>query len=220
MKLLLNALVLTSIVSCNGKAEKIKEEPKTEVAAQKKVVSYKGFDIANINFDETLKQFFDASGLSLNGDQSQTTNLNMDYEEFVVPDAQEVAFFGVDLSKKFKEFSIFYPKSDQKIFCYELSITDQEATKSVIKKFEEQYGKPLFSKQESSKTGTIFLDENGNPKKDAFQNVYQWSDTKSHAMYFLIHSGAGLNVIALNKNSPMYKQWIDLRSLNMVFDVK
>ncbi len=220
MKLLLNVLLLTGIMSCNGKAEKPKEEPKAEVTTPKKVVTYKGFDVANINFDETLKQFFDSSGLSLYQDQNQTTNLNMDYEEFVVPDAQEVAYFGVDLSKKFKDFSIFYPKKDQKIFCYELSITDQETSKSVIKKFEEQYGKPIFSKQESSKTGTIFLDENGEAKKDAFQNLYQWNDAKSHAVYFLIHSGSGLNIIALDKNSQMFKQWIDLRSLDMVFDNK
>lgn len=36
MKLLLNALLLTGIMSCNGKAEKTKEEPKAEVATQKK----------------------------------------------------------------------------------------------------------------------------------------------------------------------------------------
>ncbi|WP_374331053.1 hypothetical protein [Soonwooa sp.] len=59
----------------------------------------------------------------------------MDYEEFVVPYTREVAYFGDDLNKKFKEFSIFYPKKDQKIFCSELSITDQETSKSVIKKF-------------------------------------------------------------------------------------
>ncbi|MFW2135809.1 hypothetical protein ACK2M7_05935 [Chryseobacterium sp. TY4] len=220
MKLLLNLLLLTVIISCNGQTEKPKEEPRSEAVTSKKVVAYKGFDVANINFDETLKQFFDATGLSLYQDQNQTTNLNMDYEEFVVPDAQEVAYFGVDLSKKFKDFSIFYPKKGQKIFCYELSITSQEESKSVIKKFEQQYGKAVFSKQESSKTGTIFLDENGEAKKDAFQNLYQWNDAILHAVYFLIHSKDGLNIIALDKNSSMFKQWIDLRSLDMVFDIK
>ncbi|WP_312323656.1 hypothetical protein [Soonwooa sp.] len=70
MKLLLNALLLTGIMSCNGKAEKTKEEPKAEVATQKKVVTYKGFDVSNINFYEMLKQFFDSSGLSLYQDQN------------------------------------------------------------------------------------------------------------------------------------------------------
>lgn len=214
-----SATVLFFVISCNGQSDKKKDMNSKATDHKVSVSSAKKADLAEISFDTSVDKILGNWGISLTEDKNETTNLNLDYEEFIMDDDKPVDYFKVDLSNKFKDLSIFYDKKNKVVFSYEVTVTEKAAADKLISAFKQKYGKPAFFKEQSSKSGTILFDENGNEVENLKQNFYQWNDAASHTTYFVIEKN-DLNIIAVDNRSKRLKEWTSFRSLDMVFPTK
>lgn len=221
-KVWINALLLFFIISCNGQSDKKKEEKSvnTSTNTTKKVNSEKKVNLADIKVGTAIDKTLGIWGMSLADDSNETTNLNLDYEEFILNSKIPTQFFTVDLTDKFREGSIFYDKSNKTIFSYEIKVTNSQAADELIKSFKDKFGKPTFFKAQDTKAGTIFFDENGNEVENMKQNFYKWNDASSHTAFFLVEKKGAqteLNIIAIDSSSKRFKEWTSFRSLGLVF---
>lgn len=224
-KVWINALLLLFIISCNGQSDKKKDikSVTTVTNTTKKVNADKKVNLADIKVGTAIDKTLAVWRMSLADDSNKTTNLNLDYEEFILNEKTATSFFNVDLTNKFKEGSIFYDKTNKTIFSYEIKITDAQAADELIKSFKDKFGKPVFSKAQDTKAGTIFFDENGNEMENMKQNFYRWNDAASHTAFFLIEKKGDkteLNFIAIDSSSKRFNEWTSFRSLGMVFPLK
>lgn len=222
--ILVNTVLLCVVMSCNGQSDKKKDMNSNNVTPNKvSVKSNKKADLSDISFDNAIDKTLSVWGMSLADDGNESTNLNLDYEEFIMKAAQPVQYSKIDLSNKFKDFSIFYDKKTKIAFSYEIKITDKEAADEVIKLFKEKYSKPAFFKEQDSKAGTIFFDENGNEVENLKQSFYQWNDAKSHTSFYVVEKKGPqteVTITAIDNSSKRLKEWTSFRSLDMVFPTK
>lgn len=171
-----------------------------------------------INFDTSIDQLIKKWGLNLRNDTNSYTNLNLDYDEFIVDSRTPLNFLTENLNHHYQDLSIFYDKKSKNIFSYELLVTDPKTIKKIIYTFTQKYGKPLFNKKQSSKGGTIFFDENGNQTSNLIQRLYTWKHQQYS--YYLIEKNEKkhtLNIIVINNRSQRFKTWFAYKSLNMIF---
>lgn len=174
--------------------------------------------VDQVNFNTPIDQLLKKWELNLQNNTNPYTNLNLDYEEFILDPQIPLSFHTVNLNHHYQDFSIFYDKKSKNIFSFELLINDSNAIKKIIYSFSQMYGKPLFHKEQSSKEGTIFFDENGNEISQQNQIFYHWKHDQYS--YYLIEKKAkkhSLNIIVINNQSPRFQTWFTYKSLNMIF---
>lgn len=223
----LTILVVLSMISCNGQQGKKETiESKTKAELIKKIPS-KNLDLTNLKFNTNINEVLNSIGLTLNDNNLNEYNMSGDYEEFQFS-SQNIDLFNTGIDSANSKLSFFYTKKDNLLWCYELEILDDDLAKKVIGGFENSYGKvPAFSKISSStKEHPIFLDENGEPEKDHMEErILVWEDIKNKITFFVIYKvnydkkpiDGNLQVIALNKNSKKYGEWVSYRSLDMYY---
>ncbi|MBE0391830.1 hypothetical protein [Flavobacterium sp. PL002] len=220
-------LVALSTISCNGQQEKkIIESTKHQIEA-KKNNSKKLLDLTNLKFKTNINEVLSRIGLTLNNNALNEYNISGDYEEFKFTHFQ-IDLFENNIDSEKNETSFFYTKKDKLVWCYEINISDNDDALKIIKSFENKYGvKPAFSKiSVSTKERPLFLDENGEFKKDKLEErILVWEDLKVKATFFLIYKvnydkepvEGSLQIIAIDKDNKKYKDWVSYRFLDMYY---
>lgn len=196
----------------NNKIEKI-------VAAKKDTIRINEF-ILNSNLDSTLASF----GLNKNDNSNLAYNLNLDYEEFSFSSQQNFKFNDLNIYK-INSLIIYYLKDNNSAFTYELELENNDNCELLIGEFYKNFGKHTFyEKKENTKERPIFLDENGEPEtKHILEELIKWNDGQHDVTYFVIHKKNlttkenKFTAIALSNTHKKYSEWIEFRSLNMVF---
>lgn len=220
-------LAAISILSCNGQQEKKIIESKKPKMEAKENNSKKTLDLTDFRFKTNISEFLNGIGLTLNENVLNEYNISGDYEEFKFAPHQ-VSLFGNNIDSLKNDISLFYTKKDKLIWCYEINILDNNDAIKIIKSFENKYSsKPAFSKISlSTKEHPLFLDENGEFKKDKMEErILVWEDPKEKVTFFVIYKvnydknpvEGTLQIIAIDKNSKKYKEWVSYRSLDMYY---
>ncbi|KUJ63471.1 hypothetical protein AR687_01920 [Flavobacteriaceae bacterium CRH] len=220
-------LLALSILSCNGQQEKkIIESKKPQMEAIKNN-SRATLNLTNFKFKTNINGVLNQIGLTLNDNVLNEYNISGDYEEFKFP-PQQINLLDNNIDSTKNEISFFYTKKDKLIWCYEISVLDNNDAVKIIKEFENKYSsKPAFSKISlSTKEHPLFLDENGEFKKDKMEErILVWEDSKEKVTFFVIYKvnydknpvEGTLQIIALDKNNKKYKEWVSYRSLDMYY---
>lgn len=214
--------------SCNSQTTK-KEKPLLSKPPMeiKKNNSNKPLDLTNLKFKTRIDEVLNRIGLTLNDNVLNEYNISGDYEEFKFTPSQ-INLFDNNVDSEKNETSFFYTKKDKLVWCYEINILDNDDALKIIKSFENKYGaKPAFSKISlSTKEHPLFLDENGEFKKDKMeQRILVWEDLKEKTTFFLIYKvnydtkpvEGSLQIIAIDKDNKKYKDWVSYRSLDMYY---
>lgn len=214
------------MISCNGQQEKKNINSKKNSGTSEKMMSKK-LDLTNFKFEAKITDVLKTVDLSLNDNSLNEYNMSGDYEEFKFS-SPKISLFGNDFDFPKNELSFFYTKKDELLWCYELNIYNNDEALQIIRSFELKYGaKPAFSKITlSTKEHPIFLDENGEFEKDKMeQRILVWEDFTNNTTFFLIYNvnydkkpiEAGLQIIAIDKTSKKYTEWVSYRSLDMYY---
>lgn len=220
------------IQSCNSQTTKKKEEEKKPIDIEttngnKKNNSKKLLDLTDLKFKTRIDEMLGRIGLTLNDNALNEYNISGDYDEFKFTPRQ-INLFDNNIDSGKNETSFFYTKKDKLVWCYEINILDNDDALKIIKSFENKYGgKPAFSKISlSTKEHPLFLDENGEFKKDKMeQRILVWEDLKEKVTFFLIYKvnydtkpvEGSLQIIAIDKDNKKYNDWVSYRSLNMFY---
>ncbi len=220
-------LAALSLLSCNGQQEKKIIASKKPPMEAKKNNSKEILNLTDLKFKSNINEILSSIGLTLNDNVLNEYNISGDYEEFKFAPRQ-ISLFGNNIDLEKNETSFFYTKKDKLIWCYEINILDNDNALKIIKSFEKKYGaKPAFSKISlSTKEHPLFLDENGEFKKDKMeQRILVWEDPTEKVTFFVIYKvnydlkpvEGSLQIIAIDKNNKKYKDWVSYRSLDMYY---
>ncbi|MCW2259878.1 MULTISPECIES: hypothetical protein [Sphingobacterium] len=219
-KLLLLFTIAHFLTSCNGHETK-KMDNKIEKIATAKKDTIKINEIhLNSGLDKTLIPF----GLNKDDNNNSAYNLNLDYEEFSFSPQQNFKFNDLNIGK-IKSLIIYYLKEDNSAFTYELELEDNSNCELLIGEFNKNFGKHLFyQKNENTKEHPIFLDENGEQEtRHIIEELIKWDDSQHDISYFVSYkknlttNENKLTTIAISNAHKKYAEWIDFRSLSMVF---
>ncbi|KKX47096.1 hypothetical protein [Sphingobacterium sp. IITKGP-BTPF85] len=116
-------------------------------------------------------------------------------------------------------------KEDNTAFTYEVELENNNNCELLIGEFNKVFGKHMFyQKNENTKERPIFLDENGEQEtRHIIEELIQWNDSQHNVSYFVTYkknlttNENKLTVIAICNIHKKYAEWIDFRSLSMVF---
>lgn len=222
-KEILLVFVCIIIQSCNSQKKDL-----TQLQSQtKNKLEKETFNLTDFKFKTNVNEVLSEIDLTLNDNILNEYNISGDYEEFKFA-PQQISLFGNDIDPKKNETSFFYTKKDKLIWCYEITILDNTDALKIIKGFENKYGvKPAFSKISlSTKEHPLFLDENGEFKKDKMEeHILVWEYAKEKITFFVIYKvnydkkpiEGTLQIIAIDKDNKKYKEWVSFRSLDMYY---
>ncbi|WP_427873952.1 hypothetical protein [Flavobacterium sp. MMS24-S5] len=220
-------LAALSLLSCNGQQEK-KEIGLQKIQMEtKKNSSMEILNLTDFKFKTNINDVLKGIGLTLDDNVLNEYNISGDYEEFKFA-PQQISLFGKNIDAKKNEISFFYTKKDKLIWCYEINILNNDDALKIIKGFENKYSpKPAFSKISlSTKEHPLFLDENGEFKKDKMEErILVWEYDKEKITFFVIYKvnydknpiDGTLQIIAIDKDSTKYKDWVSFRSLDLYY---
>lgn len=230
-EIILLTFVCIVMQSCNSQTTKKEEEKKPLISKPpmkaKKNNSRETLNFTDLKFKSNVNEILSSIGLTLNDNALNEYNISGDYDEFKFTPRQ-INLFGNNIDFEKNETFFFYNKKDKLVWCYEINILDNDNALKIIKSFENKYGaKPAFSKISlSTKEHPLFLDENGEFKKDKMeQRILVWEDLKEKATFFLIYKvnydtkplEGSLQIIAIDKDNKRYKDWVSYRSLDMYY---
>lgn len=232
MKKIIICQIVFSVVLMNcqeKKAEKITSKAhKTDNTINN---SQKEFDFKELKFGSNINDLLKGIGLSSNDNALDEYNISGDYEEFQFPKDKNInlSIFNNTLQSGTDNISVFYLKTDKKIWGYEMELINNSNAETIISSIEKRVGhKPDFAeKKVNTKERPIFLDENGEFKKDHIvENIQVWEDKGNKTVYFTIYTANfsknpnenRLKVFVLDKASVKYKEWISYRSLDMLYN--
>jgi len=221
-KILFLSVILLLVNSCNGQEKKEVENTlkvNTVKTKQKQTIQVDKIAL-NTSVDTILKGF----NLDKNDNYSTTVNLNLDYEEFWFSPDNNFKFNDLNIGK-ITSLVIFYLKKDNNAFVYELELENNNNCESLIAEFNKKFGKQTFyKKRENTKKNPLFLDENGEYETDHItEEAMKWKDDKNNATYFVIYKNNldtkenKIFVSVISNSSKKFAEWIDYRSLDMVF---
>lgn len=223
------ALSLLAMIACNDQKDKEADkiiESKEATGMNKKNNPSGVIDLTDFKFKTNVKTVLGAYGQTLDDNALTEYNLSGDYEEFQFA-SPKASLFGVQADAEKTVLSLFYLKKSFELFCYELETTDNKNALKIIDGFQKKYTKPAFSKVSGTKTGTTFLDENGEPETDDIEEkIMVFEDQAAKQTFFLFYTinstkkpaEGKLQVIALDKSSAKYKEWVSYRSLDMYYN--
>ena len=151
-------------------------------------------------------------------------NLNLDYEEFSFSPDNDFKFNNLNIGK-INSLIVYYLKNNDSAFVYELELENNENCESLISEFNKSFGKTTFYKKlENTKEHPIFLDENGEQEtRHITEEAIKWNDDKQNLTYYVIYrknlssQENKLTAIAISNNSKKHAEWMNFRSLDMVF---
>ncbi len=217
--------------SCNSQTTKNEKEGKKPLISKPPMEAKKNNSreilFTDLKFKTSIDEMLGKIGLTLNDNALNEYNISGDYEEFKFTPRQ-INLFDNNIDSEKNETSFFYTKKDKLVWCYEINILDNDDALKIIKSFENKYGgKPAFLKISlSTKEHPLFLDENGEFKKDKMeQRILVWEDLKEKVTFFLIYNvnydtkpvEGSLQIIAIDKDNKKYKDWVSYRSLDIYY---
>lgn len=219
-KLLLLFTIAHFLTSCNGHGTKKMDNKIEKIETAKKDT----IKINEINLNSSLDKTLNPFGLNKNDNNNSAYNLNLDYEEFSFSPQQNFKFNDQDIGK-IKSLIIYYLKEDNTAFTYELELENNNNCELLIDEFNKNFGKHQFyQKNENTKEHPIFLDENGEQEtRHIIEELIKWNDDHHNVSYFVTYKKNlttdenKLTAIAISNIHKKYAEWIDFRSLNMVF---
>ncbi|MEO5910233.1 MAG: hypothetical protein ABIP95_05055 [Pelobium sp.] len=235
------AIILPMIFSCNGETKKtVKNNPtqntiETDTSPVKKEIEQTeaipfniktdAIPIDGIKLNQPLANLLKPYHLTKDDNSNLEYNVNLDYEEFAFDVNYKYKYNGLDLGK-INSLVVYYLKNDQSAYSYELEMENNPNCKKLLAELGNNFGKSTFYKKtESTKAHPAFVDNNGEPETDhIIQELTKWNDGKNKADYYVIYKENlntkknKLTVIAISTISKKSAEWIDYRSLKMVFD--
>ncbi|MFE7085387.1 hypothetical protein ACFU8T_06160 [Sphingobacterium spiritivorum] len=190
------------IISCNTYPDK---NPGRNPAQSNQMAT-----LSDIRFGKTIDKTLEIWGMSLKDNNNKASSSKIDFEEFTLKKDVPAELYSIDLSHKFRNISIFYDKKTKVIFRYELRISGKDLVEEMIKVFKEKYGSPLFYRDQDDKSGSVFIDQEGNQIEDSERSYYQWNDKKNRTSFFMIRKTEAqsevLEIIAMERNSKRNQQ--------------
>ncbi|QQT25913.1 hypothetical protein [Sphingobacterium spiritivorum] len=190
------------IISCNTYPDK---NPGRNPAHSNQMAT-----LSDIRFGRTIDKTLEIWGMSLKDNDNKASGPKIDFEEFTLKKDVPAELYSIDLSHKFRKISVFYDKKSKVIFRYELRISGKDLVEEMIKVFKEKYGSPLFYRDQEGKSGSVFIDQEGNQVVDSERSYYQWNDRKTRTSFFMIRKTEGqsevLEIIAMERNSKRNQQ--------------
>ena len=216
-KILFLFVIFSLINSCNGQEKK---EIKTETHSTKRET----VQIDKIGLNRSVDDILKESNLTKNDNHNTMYNLNLDYEEFSFSPDNDFKFNNLNIGK-INSLIVYYLKNNDSAFVYELELENNEDTESLISEFNKSFGKTTFYKKlENTKEHPIFLDENGEQEtRHITEEAIKWNDDKQNLTYYVIYrknlssQENKLTAIAISNNSKKHAEWMNFRSLDMVF---
>lgn len=225
MKKILFLIVILSLMSaCNGQEKKdVNSSVHTSKQKAKRGTIQLDKIVLNKSIDDILKSF----GLNKDDNHNTMYNLNLDYEEFSFSPDHDFKFNDLNIGKV-NSLIVYYLKSNNSAFVYELELENNSNSDSLIMQFNKNFGKTTFYKKlENTKQHPIFLDENGEQEtRHMTEELIKWKDDRNNLTYFvtfrknLDSKENKLTVIAISNSSKKFDEWFDFRSLDMVFPAK
>ncbi|TDG36437.1 hypothetical protein EZJ43_07925 [Pedobacter changchengzhani] len=240
-KTFLMAIILPLIISCNAETKRTakdnptqnaKEIDTTQVTKEIKEIDTTSFNVKTdaipingIKLNQPLAILLKPYNLTKDDNSNLEYNVNLDYEEFAFDVKYKYKYNDVAIGK-IKSLVVFYLKNDKSTFCYELELENNPNCKKILAELKNNFGKNTFYKKvESTKARPAFVDNNGEPETDhIIQELTKWNDDKNKANYYVISKENlttkenKLTVIVISTISKKSAEWIDYRSLKMVFD--
>lgn len=216
-KILFLFAIFSLINSCNGQEKK-------EIKTEKKSTKREIIQIDKIGLNRSINDILKESNLNKNDNHNTMYNLNLDYEEFSFSPDNDFKFNYLNIGKV-NSLIIYYLKNNDSAFVYELELENNENCESLISEFNKSFGKTTFYKKlENTKEHPIFLDENGEQEtRHITEEAIKWNDDKQNLTYYVIYrknlssQENKLTAIAISNNSKKHAEWINFRSLDMVF---
>ena len=216
-KILFLFAIFSLINSCNGQEKK-------EIETEKHSTKREAIQIDKIGLNRSVDDILKESNLTKNDNHNTMYNLNLDYEEFSFSPDYDFKFNDLNIGK-INSLIIYYLKNNDSAFVYELELENNEDDESLISEFNKSFGKTTFYKKlENTKEHRIFLDENGEQEtRHITEEALKWNDDKHNLTYYVIYrknlssKENKLTAIAISNNSEKQAEWINFRSLEMVF---
>ena len=216
-KILFLFAIFSLINSCNGQEKK-------EIETEKHSTKREAIQIDKIGLNRSVDDILKESNLTKNDNHNTMYNLNLDYEEFSFSPDYDFKFNDLNIGK-INSLIIYYLKNNDSAFVYELELENNEDDESLISEFNKSFGKTTFYKKlENTKEHPIFLDENGEQEtRHITEEAIKWNDDKQNLTYYVIYrknlssQENKLTAIAISNNSKKHAEWMNFRSLDMVF---
>ena len=218
------SVILSLMSACNGQEKKdVKSSVHTSKQKAKRGTIQLDKIVLNKSIDDILKDF----GLTKDDNHNTMYNLNLDYEEFSFSPDHDFKFNDLNIGKV-NSLIVYYLKSNNSTFVYELELENNSNSDALIMQFNKNFGKTTFYKKlENTKQHPIFLDENGEQEtRHMTEELIKWKDDRNNLTYFvtfrknLDSKENKLIVIAISNSSKKFDEWVDFRSLDMVFPAK